>query len=86
MMERVNRRKRRIEGKEEEKDKSAKFVDIGGDWVLKDVNGRDFGSKSLSGNYYLLYFGSSRCPDVCPISLMKMMKAIRKLKRTNEAK
>lgn len=26
------------------------------------------------------------CPDVCPISLMKMSKAIRKLKRTSESK
>lgn len=52
---------------------------MGGDWVLKDLKGRNFGSKNLEGNYYLLYFGFSLCPDVCPISLMKMSKAIRKL-------
>ena len=59
---------------------------IGGSWLLKDINGKDFGSASLYGNYYLLYFGFSLCPDICPISLMKLAKAIRKVKNSKEGK
>lgn len=63
-----------------------KINKIGGPWMLKDCNGRDFGSVNLSGHYYLLYFGFSLCPDVCPLSLMKMNKAIRKIKQSSEGK
>jgi cytochrome oxidase Cu insertion factor (SCO1/SenC/PrrC family) len=29
----------------------------------------------LQGQYYLVYFGTTLCPDVCPLSLMRIMKA-----------
>jgi protein SCO1/2 len=72
-----------VEYTEKEKERE-KFKDFGGDWVLKDLNGKPFGSKNLTNTYYIMYFGFSNCPDVCPISLMKMTNAIRKLKRTRE--
>lgn len=50
---------------------------IGGEWQLKDLQGKKFGSYDLESHYYLLYFGSSLCPDVCPLTLMKMQKAQR---------
>lgn len=40
----------------------------------------------MQGSYYLLYFGFSLCPDVCPISLMKLSNAVRLLKNSKEGK
>jgi protein SCO1 len=45
---------------------------IGGRWSLKDLEGKEFSSDTLWGHYYLIYFGGSLCPDVCPLTLMKM--------------
>lgn len=59
---------------------------IGGEWQLKDLHGKKFGTDDLESHYYLLYFGSSLCPDVCPLTLMKMQKAQRILNRSNEGK
>ena len=53
---------------------------------MKDLRGKDFGSLHLQGNYYLLFFGGTLCPDVCPLTLMKMTKAIRALQRSSEGK
>jgi len=50
------------------------------------LDGRPFGSKDLKGHYYLLFFGSTLCPDVCPFTLRKLMKAIHILKGTSEGK
>lgn len=52
---------------------------VGGPWILKDLNGQDFGSANLHGTYYLLYFGFTLCPDICPLSLMKMTKVVKKI-------
>lgn len=57
---------------------------VGGPWTLKDLEDKNFGSANLNGNYYLLYFGFSLCPDICPLSLMKMTKAIRKIQQSKE--
>ena len=40
----------------------------------------------MAGHYYLLYFGGTLCPDVCPLTLMKMMKAMKLLQRSSEGK
>jgi protein SCO1/2 len=61
-------------------------IQIGGSWQLRDINGRKFGSSSLEGHYYLLFFGTTLCPDVCPLTLMKMVKAQRSLNRSSEGK
>jgi len=57
---------------------------IGGEWSLIDLDNRDFGSKTLRGHYYLLFFGSSLCPDTCPFTLMKILKAQRQIERQSE--
>ena len=59
---------------------------IGGSWNLRDLNGKPFGSKDLAGHYYLLYFGGTLCPDVCPLTLMKIMHAMKLLRRSSEGK
>ena len=82
----MQKRKARANGEEEILTEKDKINAVGGPWLLKDLKGKDFGSSSLQGNYYLLYFGFSLCPDICPISLMKMTKAIRKIKNSKEGK
>ena len=84
MQELVRKRKARLAGEPEVLTEKDKINAVGGHWVLKDLEGRDFGSYNLAGNYYLLYFGFSLCPDICPISLMKLTKAIRHIKNTKE--
>lgn len=54
--------------------------------MIKDLQGRRFGSDQLLGHYYLLFFGTSACPDVCPLTLMRMLKAHRKISRSSEGK
>lgn len=51
-------------------------ADIGGSWMLYNTKGEPFTHKDLEGKYYLIYFGFTFCPDVCPVSLMKMAKAM----------
>jgi cytochrome oxidase Cu insertion factor (SCO1/SenC/PrrC family) len=50
---------------------------IGGDWELFSTKGIPFGSRDLKGSYYLIYFGFTNCPDICPNSLMKLTKAVK---------
>lgn len=60
---------------------------IGGDWELINAKtGQPFGSNDLKGKYYLIYFGFTKCPDVCPMSMAKIAKVIKDLKTENESK
>ena len=63
-----------------------KLTSIGGAWNLKTLDGNPLGSKDLEGRHYLIYFGSSLCPDVCPYTLRSLMKAMRIIKNTSEGK
>lgn len=57
---------------------------IGGPWALKGTDGKPFSYKNLLGKYYLIYFGFTRCPDVCPMSLQKIVKAVSEIKNQPE--
>lgn len=56
-------------------------ANIGGPWTLVDTKGKKFGSSDLDGSYYLIYFGFTNCPDICPNSLLKLSKAIQKIRK-----
>lgn len=45
---------------------------VGGPFNLTDQDGKPFSDKDLHGKYSLIYFGFSRCPDICPDELDKM--------------
>lgn len=61
-------------------------ANIGGPWMLYDTDGKAVSHKDLEGKYYLIYFGFTMCPDVCPISLNKVAKARRKVMKSKEYK
>eukprot|EP00343_Euplotes_focardii_P011023 CAMPEP_0205827902 /NCGR_PEP_ID=MMETSP0206-20130828/33452_1 /ASSEMBLY_ACC=CAM_ASM_000279 /TAXON_ID=36767 /ORGANISM="Euplotes focardii, Strain TN1" /LENGTH=339 /DNA_ID=CAMNT_0053129221 /DNA_START=16 /DNA_END=1032 /DNA_ORIENTATION=- len=61
-------------------------ADIGGPWLLYDYNGEPVTHKDLEGKYYLIYFGFTMCPDVCPVSLNKASKARRRVMQSKEYK
>jgi protein SCO1/2 len=59
---------------------------IGGPFKLYDTNGNIVNHKDLAGKYYLIYFGFTQCPDVCPMSLNKISKVLDKVKMSKEYK
>jgi protein SCO1/2 len=58
---------------------------LGGDFTLLDTRGQAFHSTSLHGNYVLLYFGYSFCPDICPTGLQRMTSALEQLPTADAA-
>lgn len=54
---------------------------IGGDFELTDYNGDKFSSDKLKGNFSLIYFGFTYCPDICPSSLEKIAKVMEVLEK-----
>lgn len=51
---------------------------LGGDFVLYSSRGK-FSLKQLRGKVVLLYFGYTKCPDVCPTSLAILTQALNEL-------
>lgn len=47
----------------------AQDVDLGGPFTLKAQDGRTFTEKDLAGRPYVLFFGFTHCPEVCPTTL-----------------
>jgi protein SCO1/2 len=51
------------------------YSDIGGDFNLQHISG-PYTLENLKGKPSILYFGFASCPDVCPLSLNKLMKVL----------
>ncbi|KFD54316.1 hypothetical protein M514_04858 [Trichuris suis] len=60
-----------------------KFL-IGGDWDLVDHNGKPTSSKDYRGQWLLIYFGFTHCPDICPDEIEKMCKVADILEKDTE--
>ncbi len=54
-------------------------VQIGGPFALTDQNGETKTEKSWPGQYLILYFGFTHCPDVCPLGLNNITEALNAL-------
>ena len=44
-----------------------------------DHTGKPFASSALSGRPYAIFFGFTRCPDVCPTTLLEVSKRLEEL-------
>ena len=49
---------------------------IGGPFALTDQDGRTVTSDSIKGKPTLIFFGFTRCPDVCPTSLFELSQVL----------
>ena len=58
---------------------------IGGPFTLVDANGRPFSSSSLNGKPFAIFFGFTRCPDVCPTTLARLARLRRSLGQGDDA-
>ena len=64
------------------KQKTVGKPDLGGKWTLVESDtGRAVTDASYRGKYQLLYFGFSRCPDICPAELVKVGEVLKLLDR-----
>lgn len=52
---------------------------LGGPFVLVDQDGKGVTDASYHGQWVLLYFGFTYCPDICPSELVKVGKVIKEL-------
>jgi protein SCO1/2 len=53
-------------------------ADFGGPFSLVGADGKPFASSRLVGKPYAIYFGYTRCGDVCPITLGRLVKLRKK--------
>ena len=47
---------------------------FGGPFTLTGADGRPFSSQALAGKPYAMFFGFTRCGDVCPTTLARLVK------------
>jgi len=51
-------------------------ADLGGDWVLIDHHGDKRSNLDFTGQWVLLYFGFTFCPDICPEQMEKLVETV----------
>jgi len=54
---------------------------IVGDFILQDETGKDFSLADFKGNWSLLFFGFTHCPDICPNTLYQLQQVRAELAR-----
>ena len=52
---------------------------VGGPFRLTDQNGRAVTEADFTGKPFLVFFGFTHCPDVCPAALFEMSETFRRL-------
>ena len=45
---------------------------VGGPFTLTGADGKRFSSSTLAGKPYVMFFGFTHCPDVCPTTLARL--------------
>jgi protein SCO1/2 len=58
---------------------AARASAIGGPFQLTDQNGRTVTDRDLRGRPFLVFFGFTHCPDVCPTTLFEVSEVLGKL-------
>ncbi|PNH03651.1 Protein SCO1 1, mitochondrial [Tetrabaena socialis] len=54
---------------------------VGGPFELIDQDGKPFTDKDLLGEFALLYFGFTHCPDICPDEMEKVAESINMIEK-----
>ena len=57
----------------------SQIASIGGPFSLTDQNGRTVTDRDLKGQPFLVFFGFTHCPDVCPTALFEVSEIMRAL-------
>ena len=52
---------------------------IGGPFSLTDHNGRTVTEQDLKGRPFLVFFGFTNCPDICPTTMFEISEVLKKL-------
>jgi protein SCO1/2 len=52
---------------------------VGGPFHLEDQNGKPVSDEDLKGRPYLVFFGYTHCPDICPTTLFDISQVMQKL-------
>jgi protein SCO1 len=52
---------------------------IGGPFALEDGDGKTVSDQTLKGRPFLVYFGYTHCPDVCPTELARISDVLTKM-------
>jgi len=55
---------------------------VGGPFTLVDSRGETVRSEDFHGRFMLVFFGYTYCPDICPMTLMHITKAMETLENT----
>jgi protein SCO1/2 len=56
-----------------------KAAPIGGPFSLIDQDGRPVTDETMKGKPFLVFFGFTHCPDICPTALFEMSEVLRAL-------
>lgn len=59
---------------------------IGGDFTLTDENGETRQFSDFNGQYRILYFGYTFCPDVCPLDMQVVMQGLKLFEKEHPAR
>ncbi|WP_445177155.1 SCO family protein [Rhizorhapis sp. SPR117] len=59
---------------------------IGGPFTLTNQDGAKVSWKDFDGQYRIMYFGYSYCPDICPLDLQKLMQGYRQFAKQDSAR
>jgi len=52
---------------------------VGGPFLLEDQNGKPVSDQDLKGRPFLVFFGFTHCPDVCPTALFDLSQMMQEL-------
>lgn len=58
---------------------------IGGPFTLTNQDGGKTSESQFKGQYRIIYFGYSYCPDVCPVDLANIMLGLKQAEKENPA-
>jgi protein SCO1/2 len=52
---------------------------VGGPFHLEDQNGKSVSDQDMKGEPFLVFFGFTHCPDICPTTLFEISEVLKKL-------